>query len=84
MSYCRMGTDSDVYLIATFGGWWCCGCRLTDGTEVIKRRAAVLSHLQDHKAAGHKVPQRAFQRIEREIAEASKRKPKAIDSIPRP
>lgn len=67
MSYCRMGNDSDVYLIATFGGKWNCFCRVpcvvTDSVE------DTLAHLLNHKARGDKVPDYAIRRLQNEMRE---------------
>jgi hypothetical protein len=72
MSYCRHdGVESDVYVIATTqsvggGGWWCCGCE-KEG-NFTKTRQGMVAHLQEHREAGDKVPQRAFDRLAKEIA----------------
>ena len=66
MAVCRLGPDSDVYVFYNVGGGIeCCGCSL------FKQRgfnapdeAAMISHLRDHAAVGHKVPSEAFDRLE--------------------
>ena len=82
MSYCRKnGKDSDVYLIATAEDsrafWSCIGCDLTASTffgqcEVrfteMDTLQEVLAHLEKHREEGHKVPERALERVHREIA----------------
>lgn len=70
MSYCRAGEDSDVYVIATWN---------TDGRDALEcfcepaffttTRSVMISHLREHQANGDKVPDRTFERLEREIAE---------------
>jgi len=66
MAVCRLGPDSDVYVVYIVGGGIeCRECAL------LKERgfnapdeAAMISHLKDHAAAGHKVPSEAFERLE--------------------
>lgn len=74
MSYCRAnGQDSDVYVIATTSSssektvWWCCGCK-REGCAVDNRQE-MIGHLERHVAEGDKVPERAFERLRREIRE---------------
>lgn len=85
MSYCRWGPDSDVYVYATervikddrVETWWvCAGCELFADNPSIgigpiyaPTLDALRDHLQRHRAAGHKVPDAAFERIDREMAE---------------
>jgi hypothetical protein len=68
MSYCRMGNDSDVYLIGTYGGWQCCGCKLI--SKLLKSREEVLEHLNEHKKMGDKVPIRAIKRLKSEMVKS--------------
>ncbi len=80
MSYCRWGADSDVYVYATAYPdrdnhgrtryvLICCGCKLLDGDTAAERRseAAMISHLEQHRAAGHKVPAYAIERLLKEM-----------------
>lgn len=71
MSYARFGYDSDVYVFGlSDGGFECCGCRLSEATLASQRfddRQDLLLHLQDHKAAGHKVPPYAITRLQEEL-----------------
>ena len=64
MSYCRFGSDSDVY-IYTDGSYLICeSCKIKDGkTFATKRRSRMLSHVDDHIGVGHKVPQGAIDEI---------------------
>jgi hypothetical protein len=66
MAVCRFGPDSDVYAVYnTGGGIDCCECRLSqDRAFHAADEAAMISHLKDHAAAGHKVPSEAFERLE--------------------
>jgi hypothetical protein len=73
MSYCRNnGTDSDVYVIATANaktqkpGWWCCGCDFEN--NFFETRPEMVEHLLQHRREGDKVPDRALERLRREIA----------------
>lgn len=73
MSYCRAnGKDSDVYVIATrlpemdVPGWWCCGCKHEENFFLTRERT--IEHLLKHREEGDKVPERAFERLRREIA----------------
>lgn len=76
MSYCRMGEDSDVYVIATFDPRvqkkaWQCYCQPTSFKG--KRRALfytreeMLEHLYQHRKDGDKVPEHAVERLLEEI-----------------
>lgn len=76
MSYCRFG-DGDVYMFPhVWGMIVCMGCKLAGPHEsglMILDKAFIggeeaLEHLQEHRNAGHKVPQDAFDRLRREIA----------------
>lgn len=85
MSYCRWGKDSDVYVYVTERvvkdereTWWvCCMCTLyadtpaidTPDTVFAPTLAALKQHLEQHREKGHKVPDSAFERIAREMAE---------------
>jgi hypothetical protein len=67
MSVCRLSARSDVYVFYNVsGGIDCCRCRLlSDPMESFNARDEVemIAHLHGHKAAGHKVPQEAFDRL---------------------
>jgi len=76
MSYCRSnGDDSDVYLVMTGHGLLCFGAgwRLEETHPVhkdsltITSRTEMIRHLGAHQAAGHKVPDRAFDRLSEEV-----------------
>lgn len=60
MSYCRMGEDSDVYVIRS-GDRWICYCDLACNES--DRPEEMISHLLRHRSFGHKVPQRAIERL---------------------
>ena len=84
MSYCRdNGEDSDVYMFPTGRDKIvCCICALMpieikveqgqeyedQGSMTFDTKQEALQHLQQHRDAGHKVPERAFERLRREIA----------------
>lgn len=71
MSYARMSDDSDVYIFEHANGFiQCCGCSITEpedhewfGFANLNTAREALAHLDEHVALGHKVPQRAFERI---------------------
>jgi hypothetical protein len=66
MAVCRLGPNSDVYVVyKADGGIECHGCALfKDRGFNAPDEAAMISHLKDHAAAGHKVPSEAFERLE--------------------
>lgn len=68
MSYCRLSKESDVYVFAhAAGGIECCACSLNDGRYInCPTPEAMLRHLEQHQRAGHKVPQHAIERLQRE------------------
>lgn len=71
MSYCRFG-EGDVYLYGGADGWVCCNCHLSDecfADTVLPSLQEVKEHLEEHLDADHDVPDRAMQRVCRELAE---------------
>ena len=68
MSYCRYGEDSDIYLIRCSDGYECTVSNGRTGFSV-KTPEAALRKLLSLQSDGLKVPQRAIDRLEREIAE---------------
>ena len=70
MSYCRYGEDSDVYLIRCSAGY---ECMVSSGRTgfLVRTPKAALRKLLALRSDGLKVPQRAIDRLEREIAEKS-------------
>ena len=62
-------------------GWECLGCQLAPveesiipgvkipGCTFLLTRQDMIAHLEEHRASGDKVPERAFERLRREIAE---------------
>lgn len=74
MSYCRIGPDSDIYVIRTLAGHWeCVSCTVVQPlglhSATIFTLKALKRHVAHHKAMGHKVPDYAVQRIDKELAE---------------
>jgi hypothetical protein len=60
-----------VYLIAHASGLWACYvCKLKDELRIVTLNTLgeVQDHLQAHRDAGHKVPDRAFATVQKEIA----------------
>jgi hypothetical protein len=69
MSYARFAEDSDVYVFLSIGGHLeCCSCRLKGKGQCasFKTTDEMLSHLREHREAGHDVPERTFERLQRE------------------
>jgi hypothetical protein len=64
MSVCRF-SEGDVYVYYDTGGDWitCCACRLSpDGAYFSAyNKHEMAAHLLEHRAAGHFVPQGAFE-----------------------
>jgi hypothetical protein len=74
MSYVRFGRDSDVYVIGTIVNGMhvleCCGCKLSTETATEEPpdpsftvSSGILGHLDEHREAGHAVPQYAYDDI---------------------
>lgn len=56
MSYARFSANSDVYVYPDVGGYVaCCGCIL-GGQWDYHSPEAIVTHMQEHVNAGHKVP----------------------------
>jgi hypothetical protein len=68
VSYCRIGEDSDVYVVKNldhFGGGWTCFC---DSRFHGNTYDAIIMHLIEHRRIGDKVPERVFDRLYAEQA----------------
>lgn len=65
MFVCRLSADSDVHVYYRMSGdIECAGCRLSDTQSFsTKDEAKMIAHLEQHKAAGHKVPSQAFDEL---------------------
>ena len=76
MSYCRMGDDSNVYVIRNMlGTLECLACRISgepkeDGLRygyfAVDLEDEMIEHLLEHRRQGWKVPERAIERLRRE------------------
>lgn len=66
MSYARFGADdSDVYVFEHYrGSLECCGCWLSPRSYNSTDVQAFLWHLEEHRAAGHCVPEYVLDEIE--------------------
>lgn len=64
MSYCRPGEDSDVYVIRHVNG--CLVCYSHEPAFETTATQVMIYHLWSHQQRGHKVPERAFERLEAE------------------
>lgn len=64
MSYVRFGSEgSDVYVYLDVSGYLCCcACHLGDHWEH-RSTDAMIAHLQEHRDAGHCVPQFCIDRL---------------------
>ena len=84
MSYCRWGADSDVYVYGserevkgtTERVWVCMECTLYadnpavgEGDVYAPYLRGLRAHLEEHRLRGDKVPDYAFERIDKEMAE---------------
>jgi len=76
MAYCRFARNSDLYLFAdTSGGLTCCGCQLvsppgTNGKSFrCGTRSEMIGHIEDHRAAGHRIEQGVVEELREELAE---------------
>ena len=65
MSYARQSPESDVYIYADVqGGITCCACAIYDGDFVnVKTSGYMIEHLNNHRAAGHLVPDFTYEEI---------------------
>lgn len=71
MAYCRYGWDSDIYVYATGGGMMTChglGHADVDATYMGTPQQ-MYEHMTAHATAGHRVPQRALDRLREELEE---------------
>jgi hypothetical protein len=72
MSYARFGwDDSDVYVYLDCGGYLtCCACKRLDETfPQFHLTAAMLNHLEGHRARGDVVPEQTFEELRQDAAE---------------
>jgi hypothetical protein len=76
MSYARFGPNSDVYVYADVGGYLnCCGCILSNNRtapSAFDTTAEMLEHLEQHKAAGHQVPDYCISGLKEDAEENDK------------
>jgi hypothetical protein len=69
MAYCRF-SEGDVHLVQSASGRWACNsCRLHPETKTryFESLRLISIHLEAHRAAGHTVPQIAFERVRAEL-----------------
>lgn len=69
MSYCRF-SDADVYLYRSSRGVECSWCPLHPGITILtfERYSDAIAHLDEHVAAGHDVPDYAFDGLRSDMA----------------
>lgn len=84
MSYCRFGDHSDVYVYDNGEFLVCCQCRLRgDHRDVLyPTNRQMLAHLNAHRMVGHKVPERAPERLRKEMPEADEARRRARRARP--
>lgn len=63
MAYCRMASDSDVYVYMNCGGSY--ECRTCSFWT--KETQEIIDHLRMHQASGDKVPPEAFAKLQGEL-----------------
>lgn len=72
VSYCRFGKRSGVYLYPMLfddGRSCCCACTLHGHRSLLlPSRLAAVAHLDEHRAAGHQVPEEAYRQLQEEMA----------------
>ena len=70
MSYCRW-SDGDLYIIHAIHGFLECICCDMEGTDSFctTSRSEMIGHIEKHRKKGHKVQQRAIDRLIKEIKE---------------
>lgn len=71
MSYCRLSPESDVYVYPGVDEIVCFACRLAGEQPhfTTVKRSEMIAHLREHQDRGHKVPGKAFTRLEQELQE---------------
>lgn len=81
MSYARPGSDSSVYVWAGVDAageplYFCDSCVLCVEPKYFRTKSlqALWDHLKEHRRAGHKVPDRAFAEIARDMQKEAQRK----------
>ena len=72
MSYCNRD-EGDLHVYPTNEGYVCISCLFTKSNYTCKTRKELLEHLHMHKRARHKVPDRAFVRLQKEIGETAEK-----------
>lgn len=72
MAYARFGRDSDVYVfLSTQGGLECCRCDLLgeSASYIAKTTPEMLTHHEQHRARGHRVPEDCIADLEADAVE---------------
>lgn len=68
MSYCRKGSDSDIYLIHNIYGFYECFCNPAK-SFTCESPKEMFEHLIKHRDEGSLVPEQALQRLSKDIEE---------------
>lgn len=69
MSYVRFGSDSDVYVFRHVGGWFSCNVVGGKSSARCESASEVVSWLDEQRSLGRRVPDRAYDRLIREMGE---------------
>jgi hypothetical protein len=68
MAYCRF-LDADAYFYLDVNGYYtCCACTMAEDQRFYTTDSAI-AHLRAHEAAGDRIPDYAFSRLEGDRAE---------------
>ena len=63
MSYSRFW-DNDIYMYSHVEGYvYCAACLLSENSEIIKDDEHLFMHIEEHKKAGHKMPDMLYYEI---------------------
>lgn len=63
MAYSRFW-DSDMYIYPHVDGYVCCAaCLLSEESEIIKDDEHLYIHIEEHKKAGHEMPEMLYYEI---------------------
>ena len=69
MAYARFGRESDLYVYEQADGIVCLRCKLNEsGTTITTTRSEMLRHREEHRRAGDKVPEHAFDELRADMA----------------
>lgn len=68
MAYVRWSENSDVYIYHDVSDVIvCCACKLESGIDSFGKRSKVIDHIEEHRRAGHLVPEYVDEILREEI-----------------